>query len=313
MNDRTDAILASIDGALADEGLRDGMRWSPEPEKVIDAPEPFDGSLVWQPPQSYEDAGTSLSGSLSDAEPPHDLAQYLPQISVRRGGVQYRRFTDPEPAELLSERARLISEGVPASALVRPLDPDAWRPVGTLTPESTADLHRSISDAVNADLAARADRIASDARAMIPRISDHVPPLALDHNAHTSLLRGRGRYDEAGLLIVEEHTSGLTTVRRATPEEVGQFVNDAWQVVVEGFTPLFEQIRDAFRAFTDTLRRAGVAPTGPPTTPEARRSLGLPPLSPADARTAALMARRHRNTGPAPLGPERSPRPRTHQ
>jgi hypothetical protein len=72
-------------------------------------------------------------------------------------------------------------------------------------------------------------------------------------------------------------------------------------------------VGEAFRQIGEAFRAAGIPTTGPPTTLEARRSLGLPPLSPADQRQAALDARRHRHTGPAPLAPERSRRPRTHR
>ncbi len=58
-----DAVLASIDGALADDELPDAMRWSPEPERVEDAGAPY-----------AEDRG-------------------FPVIPTRRGGV---RFTVPE-------------------------------------------------------------------------------------------------------------------------------------------------------------------------------------------------------------------------
>lgn len=50
-----DRLLATIDGALADEELSDGMRWSPTPE---DAADPhllaYDGQDVPLPPQHYE-------------------------------------------------------------------------------------------------------------------------------------------------------------------------------------------------------------------------------------------------------------------
>lgn len=53
--DRTDTVLAAIDGALADALLPDGMRWSPTPQADAD-PRPlvFDGRIVPQPPQAYE-------------------------------------------------------------------------------------------------------------------------------------------------------------------------------------------------------------------------------------------------------------------
>lgn len=52
-----DAVLASIDGALADDELPDAMRWSPEPGTVEQDPRllRFDGSIVPQPPQEYEE------------------------------------------------------------------------------------------------------------------------------------------------------------------------------------------------------------------------------------------------------------------
>jgi hypothetical protein len=50
-----EAVLASIDGALADAEFPDAMRWSPEPEQVEDLPVlRFDGRIVPQPPQRYE-------------------------------------------------------------------------------------------------------------------------------------------------------------------------------------------------------------------------------------------------------------------
>jgi hypothetical protein len=71
MRDHTDAVLAAIDGALADEALPDGMRWSPEPEKVTDAAvNLYDGECVPIPPQAYEQ--------------PEDF----PLIPTRRGGIR---------------------------------------------------------------------------------------------------------------------------------------------------------------------------------------------------------------------------------
>lgn len=53
--DDLDAVLAGIDGALADADLPDAMRWAPDPAGVTDAgPAPYDGSIVPQPPQQYE-------------------------------------------------------------------------------------------------------------------------------------------------------------------------------------------------------------------------------------------------------------------
>lgn len=63
-----DAVLASIDGALADGELPDAMRWSPEPEQIDDAGDPY-----------AEDQGLPLL------------------LTARRGGIRYGRApTDRE-------------------------------------------------------------------------------------------------------------------------------------------------------------------------------------------------------------------------
>lgn len=55
MSERTDAVLAAIDGALADVDLPDAMRWSPAPGQVYDAGwAVYDGECVPLPPQDYE-------------------------------------------------------------------------------------------------------------------------------------------------------------------------------------------------------------------------------------------------------------------
>jgi hypothetical protein len=60
-----DGVLSAIDGALADAEFPDAMRWSPEPE-TVDAPAPFDGELVWQPPQRYERIESDLARRLDE-------------------------------------------------------------------------------------------------------------------------------------------------------------------------------------------------------------------------------------------------------
>jgi hypothetical protein len=248
VNDRLDAVLASIDGALMDPEVPDGMRWSPAPEHVSDpAAVPYDGEFVPIPPQTYE------PGSWG---PPAD------------------------------RRPQSHAEGT-GQGVSRSLPPGASMLLGQLRAE-----HAEISR----------------------RVSDHTPPPAVDHNAHVhALLRGFNRYDEAGLLIVEEYASGLTTVRRATPEETAEVARRTWAHLIEAFTPLVQQVGEAFRSMGDALRRAGMMPEASPPAPLARLSAGLAPLSPEEIRTAALDARRHRHTGPPPLGPERSRRPRTHR
>jgi hypothetical protein len=249
VNDRTDAILASIDGALMDPEIPDGMRWSPAPERVCDPDAvPYDGAIVPIPHQTYEPGSW---GPPADRRP-QSHAQGTGQgvsRSLPPGGSMLLGQLRADHARLSEERAHLIAEGVPASALVQPLDPDV--------------------------------------RVMAPRVSDHTP-----------------RRGEGGLLIVEEYASGLISVRRASPEETAEVVRQTWAHLVEAFRPMVEQVGEAFRSMGDTLRSAGLA-----TEQRVRRDLDTE----EGRRAAALDARRHRHTGPPPLGPERSRRPRTHR
>lgn len=75
LHSTTRHVIEAIDGALADSEFPDAMRWSPEPETVTDAPAPFDGNLVWQPPQRYEPHAAAAAlrdrvRELLDANPP---------------------------------------------------------------------------------------------------------------------------------------------------------------------------------------------------------------------------------------------------
>lgn len=112
--DRTSAVLASIDGALADEDLRDGMRWSPQPEQVEGAPAPFDGVLVWQPPQSYERsgsvAGDSLPGLLEAARADAERLRAARDERDRRLAGAVRRtahIVPPSPEEAAEANPRV--------------------------------------------------------------------------------------------------------------------------------------------------------------------------------------------------------------
>jgi hypothetical protein len=306
VNDRTDAVLASIDGALMDPEIPDGMRWSPEPEHVSDPDAmPYDGEVVPQPHQHYERTVTADTLTITlGIDPSLPIsARNFPRVTASRGGLRFGRQSHAEPpraplgrgqvpdrAEVERRRTQIAQAfDVPPELL------GGWRDAGTLTPESTADLHAEVSRSLHE----QAERVRAEARAMIPRVSDHTPTRALDTNP--------------GLLIVEEYATGLITVRRASPDETAEVVRRTWEQLVEAFRPLVVGVGEAFRQIGEAFRAAGIPTTGPPTTPEARRSLGLPPLSPADQRQAALDARRHRHTGPAPLAPERSRRPRTHR
>lgn len=95
-----DAVLASIDGALADAEFPDAMRWSPEPATVDDAPEPYDGDLVWQPPQRYEEVdllgrsapwGDPLGCIVADPPRPWTDPASSPLDEIRRAAELYRR------------------------------------------------------------------------------------------------------------------------------------------------------------------------------------------------------------------------------
>lgn len=235
---RTDAILASIDGALADDDLRDGMRWSPQPEQVTDAPEPFDGSLVWQPPQMYEDTPRAPQ---SHAQPPG--TRLPPGASMLLAQLRADR------AELLAERANLIAGGVHPSALVEPLDPDGFE----IEEPETIEVAR---------------------------------------------LDGTVQVIEVG-----ERDSGLVVVAHLEPGQVGEMVDRILDALVQAIRPIIAEIGQTFERVGTVLRDAGLIPKPRP----------LLDLDSEEARrTFALEYRRALSTGPPPLGPERSPRPRRH-
>lgn len=124
-----DAVLASIDGALADAEFPDAMRWSPEPETVDDAPVPYDGDLVWQPPQRYEPG---------DWVREYDRDHPIPWMTTRRGGIRYGQTPDLVIVDDPIEFPTRVVES-PAGPLVgygcaiRPIE---WRPLAM--PEAIA-------------------------------------------------------------------------------------------------------------------------------------------------------------------------------
>lgn len=82
MTDRTDAVLASIDGALADALLPDGMRWHPDPAQ---APTPGPGLVRIVPPpgQPTGDQLRAFWESLHDVLRP--LAEEVAGMMLRLG------------------------------------------------------------------------------------------------------------------------------------------------------------------------------------------------------------------------------------
>lgn len=101
-----DAVLASIDGALADEAMPDGMRWSPAPEKVTDAAvNLYDGECVPIPPQRHEQIG---GFPVIPARLPADRPRLAPYLLVEEHGpgtVTGRRATAEDFAHVTVRRA----------------------------------------------------------------------------------------------------------------------------------------------------------------------------------------------------------------
>jgi hypothetical protein len=307
VNERTDAVLAAIDGALMDPEMPDGMRWSPEPEKVpTGGTLPYDGEVVPIPPQHYE---LNAQAAVADYDRAHAAAldRLRAHDALHRitGRVQYRHpggewedaVLSPDgwrPAQPENQRGPdLITHVQRQEDALIEAAARHWRTGGTLTPESTAALGDSIREAMRADLHRRAERIQADARAALPRVTAS-PRVAVPIPANMPA-------PVDGLLIVEEYASGLTTVRRPTNEEVGELLADTMRRLVEAVTPIFEAVGSAFSQIGRALFGAADATRGAAAeldTPEARRA-------------AALAARRTRPTGPALAGPEASRRPRS--
>lgn len=179
--DELDGVLSSIDGALADDDLPDAMRWSPEPEHV-DAPHPFDGDHVPLPPQQYERepyAGRWVREY--DAEHAHDGSDGL--LVLRQMG-----------APLLPPRSAAL-----------------YRPMGSLTPESLADLRRSV--------------MVSVPRPPAPRLSMHASGLALDVLVHDEPLdpeRARRVFAELGR-VVEQVAQAFAETALSVGEAIAKF------------------------------------------------------------------------------------------
>jgi hypothetical protein len=124
MTQDLDAVLASIDGALADEAMPDGMRWSPAPEKVTDAAvNLYDGECVPIPPQRHEQIG---GFPVIPARLPTDRPRLAPYLLVEEHGpgtVTVRRAAPEDIAHLF--------EGFVAAAV------EAFRPLAALVIDAT--------------------------------------------------------------------------------------------------------------------------------------------------------------------------------
>jgi hypothetical protein len=232
VNDRTDAVLASIDGALADAELPDAMRWSPEPEKAQDTgPLEFDGEVVPQPPQRYERPWSAGYES----------------IDVRPGGwASYRR--------LIAERDALIRAGVPSSSLIRPRAPHS-----DAEPPGAGPLHAALNATEEQRVAFRRalDHFVANPPVITspcpPRISDHNPPLRLAIPVQ--------------VVSVEHTESGLTVVHEIAPEDAGALLGRildglsvAIRPVVQEFARVFDGIAGALGITPPVARPPAGAP-----------------------------------------------------
>jgi hypothetical protein len=108
-----DAVFASIEGALADDALPDGMRWAPGPETVTDAGYPYTedpytpvlrpltirGAYEWtlRAEQSREDYERALTGlreaSTAAAEAIAGLVDAFGKIAAE-GGLRFSELVD---------------------------------------------------------------------------------------------------------------------------------------------------------------------------------------------------------------------------
>lgn len=134
----TDDVLAAIDGALADLDIPGGMRWSPDPAQVSDAPAPFDGELVWQPPQRYE---------LSEPLPRINLPAIAPSVEAQvRTSLLERLAEEIRVAAAYGELP--VPVQVPRLLLARPAPDPGVVEVRQATPQEAADFLRRLAEGV---------------------------------------------------------------------------------------------------------------------------------------------------------------------
>jgi hypothetical protein len=136
MSEGLDGILSAIDGALADAEFPDAMRWSPEPVTAV-APAPFDGELVWQPPQRYEHVDMDLTRRIDEAflvDPAHraEVRAHQRQEAQRIARSIGEWMTDAAEAfvsigEAIGKAiASLVPSAPPPARSLRETDPMAY-------------------------------------------------------------------------------------------------------------------------------------------------------------------------------------------
>jgi hypothetical protein len=294
-DDDLQAMLDSIDGALADAEFPDAMRWSPDPAGVTDAgPVAYDGELVPQPPQSYELAhppAVSAELSLTCASGVHRLCTGCGMCTCHDRDDDPRRLPDVliiddpylPPTMPRQEGHGLLPDRMPAWVLAQ------RRPWGT-----------SFLAQSGAAVQASSDFAAVEARV---RSTMSVPPERIERLQQI----GREMCARPVLPLREALLVSLATDPEGTTDAVGRVFDS----LVEAFRPAVEQLGRLFadmgRALVDALPKleglqqslvdAGIHPEKPPTDPRAR----------------ALWLVQHRNTGPAVARAQRAHAPRYHE
>lgn len=259
-----DAVLASIDGALADEEFPDAMRWSPEPEAVDDARAPFDGETVWVGPEER----SSTYDETLDYDPALPIStRNFPLIPTRRGGIRF-----PRPP------AGVIPRGMMPDLLILD-DPIPWT-------EPASD---PLGDVLRA-----AERRSSTWRpapiGRVTRIEETEEGLAaggtLDLGLGDPFAHARARcsilpvFPDADVYLVDPaHRAEVLAARREEALRVFAQLGEVVQQIADTFVTTAEQIGKAL---------AALAPR-----PEPPRS-----LREADPRAYALQLRQSRGTGP---------------
>lgn len=229
--DRTDHILASIDGALADAELPDGMRWSPEPEAVKGAPAPFDGTLVWQPPQRYEQ---------TPATPP------APPLESLLDGAEFAAVLPPAPtpAALIE---RLLADGdLPR----RPIEP------------VFSDHRPPLALDINWSLRAEAGLAAA--------VAAPGPESAAIRAASEAEARRTYQRLRVGLMSRDRPPSMrevLLLRMLDNPQETAAAINRAFEQLIEAVRPVVEQVGRSLGELARAFQ--GAIPGGPQPTPAA--------------------------------------------